>query len=123
MSTRKAILAVMVWAAVVAFTGPASAQEEQDLGTIQFSTSGSPEAQAHFIRGVAALHSFWYEEAAEAFQMAYQTDPDFAMAYWGEAMSYNHPLWGDEQDIAAARKAMRELAPSRSQRIAKAKTD
>ncbi len=126
MSIRKAILAVMVpvtMVAVVGFTSPASAQEEKDLGTLQFSTSGSPEAQAHFIRGVAALHSFWYEEAAETFQIAYQNDPDFAMAYWGEAMSYNHPLWGDEQDIAAARKAMRELAPSRSQRIAKAKTD
>ena len=126
MSTRKAILAVMicgVLAAVVALAAPASAQEELLLGTIQFPTSGSPEAQAQFIRGVAALHSFWYEEAAEAFRMAYRTDPDFAMAYWGEAMSYNHTLWGDEQDIAAARRALRELAPSRSQRIAKAKTD
>ena len=126
MSIRKAILAVMicgVLAAFVAAVGPAWAQDDMDLGTIQFPTSGSPEAQAHFIRGVSALHSFWYEEAAEAFQMAYQTDPDFAMAYWGEAMSYNHPLWGDDQDIAAARKALRELAPSRSRRIAKAKTD
>ena len=125
MSIRKAVLAVVV-AAMVALAGrvgTVSAQEDLDLGTIQFATSGSPEAHAHFMRGVAALHSFWYEEAAEAFQMAYQTDPDFAMAYWGEAMSYNHPLWGDEQDIAAARKALRELAPSRSQRIAKAKAD
>ena len=126
MGIRKAILAVMicgVLAAFVTLVGPATAQEEMDLGTIQFPTSGSPEAQAHFIRGVSALHSFWYEEAAEAFQTAYQTDPDFAMAYWGEAMSYNHPLWGDEQDIAAARKVLRELAPARSQRIAKAKSD
>ena len=82
MSIRKAILAVMicgVLAAFVAAVGPAWAQDDMDLGTIQFPTSGSPEAQAHFIRGVSALHSFWYEEAAEAFQMAYQTDPDFAM--------------------------------------------
>ncbi len=122
-SIRKAILAVVVLAAIVDLVGPASAQEKMDLGTVQFPTSGSPEAQAHFMRGVAALHSFWYEEAAEAFQMAYRTDPDFAMAYWGEAMSYNHPLWGDEQDIAAARKTLRELAPSRSQRMAKAETD
>ena len=38
------------------------------LGTIEFPTSGSEEAQQHFIRGVAALHSFWYAEAKEAFQ-------------------------------------------------------
>ena len=38
------------------------------LGTIEFSTSGSEEAQQHFIRGVAAIHSFWYTEALEAFQ-------------------------------------------------------
>jgi hypothetical protein len=122
-NTQKAICAVMVVAAVLALAGPASAQEESDLGTIQFRTSGSPGAQAHFIRGVAALHSFWYEEAAAIFRLAQEADPDFAMAYWGEAMTHNHPLWGDEQDIAAARKALRQLAPSRSQRLAKAPTD
>jgi hypothetical protein len=69
-NTQKAICAVMVVAAVLALAGPASAQEESDLGTIQFRTSGSPGAQAHFIRGVAALHSFWYEEAAAIFRLA-----------------------------------------------------
>jgi tetratricopeptide (TPR) repeat protein len=71
---------------------------------------------------VAALHSFWYDEAAEAFRMAQKADPDFAMAYWGEAMTYNHPLW-TEQDIASARQTLRRLAPTRKQRLAKASTD
>src|SRR5215204_360019 len=76
--------------------------QDTQLGRVEFQTSGSPAAQAHFLRGVAALHSFWYEEALEAFREATKTDPDFMMGYWGEAMTHNHPLW-TEQDTAAAR--------------------
>jgi len=78
------------------------------LGTIDFPNSGAPEAQEAFIRGVLQLHSFEYEDAREAFLEAQEIDPSFAMAYWGEAMTYNHPLWR-EQDRAAARTAMDKL--------------
>ena len=78
-----------------------SAQESK-LGRVEFPTSGSAKAQAPFLRGLAALHSFWYEEALEAFRESTKIDPDFAMGYWGEAMTYNHPLWS-EQDLTAAR--------------------
>jgi tetratricopeptide (TPR) repeat protein len=84
-----------------------SAQESQ-LGRVEFPTSGSPEAQQHFLRGLAALHSFWYEEAIEAFRESTKVEPDFAMGYWGEAMAYNHPLWS-EQDIATARQVLAKL--------------
>lgn len=83
-------------------------QPKSQLGTIDFPTSGSPPAQQHFLRGVAALHSFWYEEAVEAFQTASKIDPDFAMACWGEAIAYNHPIWA-QQDIDAARKALAKI--------------
>src|SRR5688572_30947247 len=72
-----------------------TAQESQ-LGRVEFPTSGSPQAQAHFLRGLAALHSFWYEEAAEAFREATKVDPEFMMGYWGEAMTHNHPLRSEE---------------------------
>lgn len=78
------------------------------LGSIDFPTSGSRAAQEHFLRGVAALHSFWYEEALEAFQAATKVEPDFALGYWGEAMAHNHPLW-NEQDADAARKALAKI--------------
>ncbi len=94
----------------------------QQLGTITFPTSGSPAAQASFIEGVKDLHSFEFDEAAEAFHKAQQIDPNFALAYWGEAMSYNHPLWA-QQDLPAAKKALERLAPTLEGRLAKAPTD
>src|SRR5688572_9580348 len=93
-----------------------------ELGSVEFPTSGAPAAQAHFLRGVAALHSFWYDEAADAFRAAQQADPGFAMAYWGEAMTHNHPIWS-EQDRDAARAALERLAPTPEARAAKAPTE
>jgi len=94
----------------------------QELGSINFPTSGAAAAQAKFIEGVKDLHSFEFDEAAEAFHQAQQIDPNFALAYWGEAMSYNHPLWA-QLDLPAARKALERLAPTLEGRLAKAHTD
>jgi len=93
-----------------------------DLGDIRFPNSGAPEAQAAFTRGVLLLHSFEYEDAREAFQEARRLDPGFSMAYWGEAMTFNHPLWR-EQDRDAALGALRGLAPTPDTRRAKTPTD
>jgi len=93
--------------AVLALAVSVRAQESQ-LGRVEFPTSGSPEAQRHFLRGLAALHSFWYEEAIDAFRESTKVEPDFAMGYWGEAMACNHPLWS-EQDLAAARQVLAKI--------------
>jgi hypothetical protein len=98
---------VKVFAIVAVLALSVTAQQSQ-LGRVEFPTSGSEKAQAHFLRGLAALHSFWYEEAIEAFQESTRADPDFAMGYWGEAMAHNHPLWS-EQDIAAARQVLARI--------------
>jgi tetratricopeptide (TPR) repeat protein len=86
-----------------------------DLGRVDFPTSGKPEAQAHFLRGVAALHSFWYDEAADAFRDAQKADPAFSLAYWGEAMTYDHPIWG-EQDRDAAKAALARAGKAPTER-------
>ncbi len=93
-----------------------------ELGSIQFDTSGSPEAQSHFIRGVLLLHSFEYDRAKDEFTKAQQAQPDFAMAYWGEAMTYNHPVWV-EQDRDAALAVLKRLGTSPGERLAKAPSE
>ena len=92
---------------VVALAFSVRAQESQ-LGRVEFPTSGSAKAQAHFLRGLAALHSFWYEEALDEFRESTKVEPDFAMGYWGEAMTYNHPLWS-EQDLTGARAVLARM--------------
>jgi tetratricopeptide (TPR) repeat protein len=98
--------------------GRASAQGGGRAG-IAFPTSGSASAQTAFLRGVSALHLFEYEDANEAFRQASQIDPGFAMAYWGEAMTYDQTLWRNE-NIQAARQALARLAPTPASRAAKA---
>lgn len=98
----------LLLALVIGLLSLSVAAQESQLGRVEFPTSGSKEAQAHFLRGLAALHSFWYEEAIEAFREATKVEPDFAMGYWGEAMAYNHPLWS-EQDIDAARQVLARI--------------
>jgi tetratricopeptide (TPR) repeat protein len=89
------------------------------LGTVHFPNTGAVAAQEPFLRGIAWLHSFEYAEAIHAFREAQQADPTFALAYWGEALSYSRFTWGNE-DLPAARAAIERLAPTRDARLAKA---
>lgn len=115
-STRLCLLPILLAALAI----PAHAASE--LGQVDFPTSGSPAAQAHFVSAVAALHSFFYDEAADLFREAQKADPGFALAYWGEAMTYNHPIWS-EQDRDAALAALARLASTPAERAAKAPTE
>ncbi|HEX2059999.1 MAG TPA: hypothetical protein VHK90_04610, partial [Thermoanaerobaculia bacterium] len=81
---------------------------QDGVGKVSFANSGAPQAQDAFARGLALLHNFEYPDAAEAFREAQQIDPKFAMAYWGEAMTHNHPIWF-RQDAAAAREILKRL--------------
>lgn len=82
--------------------------DDLSLGSIEFPTSTTGAAQKEFLTGVLALHSFWYPEARTHFQKAQELDPNFAMAYWGEAMTYDHPLWG-QHDQKAGAKVLQQL--------------
>jgi len=93
-----------------------------ELGRTDFATSGSPQAQKLFLRGALLLHSFEYPDAAEEFRKAQALDAGFAMAYWGEAMTHDHPLW-TEQDRDAARRVLERLGPTREARLARAPTE
>lgn len=93
-----------------------------DVGSIDFPTSAGEEAQEHFVRGVAILHSFGYEQAREQFHAAQELEPDFALAYWGETLTYNHPLL-PERDLESPREALVRLGETREERAAKAATE
>jgi tetratricopeptide (TPR) repeat protein len=91
------------------------------LGVVHFANSGAHRAQPAFLRGLLLLHSFEYSASRAEFLQAENLDPSFAMAVWGEALTYNHTLW-HEQDTAAARAALAKLGSTREERIARGRT-
>lgn len=113
--------AVLVFLAIVAFASLNGRAQQNELGKIDFPTSGAAAALPAFLKGVLLLHSFEYDDAKEAFVEAQKADPGFAMAYWGEAMTYNHAVWQQTApDLAKA--ALARLAPTLEGRLAKAPT-
>lgn len=122
----KLVAALVVSAAAIAGAAlaPVDRAPAQDrrLGSISFPNSGSADAQGSFLNGVLLLHSFEFEDAASAFREAQEIDPAFALAYWGEAMTYNHPLWR-QQDRDAALGALARYAPTPTARQERAPTD
>jgi tetratricopeptide (TPR) repeat protein len=81
---------------------------ETQLGTVHFPVSCAPSVQKPFERGVALLHSFWYEEAEKEFLDIEKDDPNCAMAHWGVAMSIWHQLWNNP-DAGVVARANKEL--------------
>ena len=94
---RFASLLVIGLALAVACVLPAFAQSGQTgsaaLGTVNFPSSCTPEAQKTVEHGVALLHSFQYQQVEQAFGQAARQDPHCAIAYWGEALGLYHQLW------------------------------
>jgi hypothetical protein len=73
----------------------------EGLGRVHMDISCSPKVAGEFDRALALLHNFWYARALDRFTQITKLDPKCAMAYWGAAMTYNHPFWdppspGDE---------------------------
>src|SRR5215467_1761109 len=96
--------------------------QSSSVGDVSFANSGAPAAQASFLHGLAQLHNFEYDDAARAFRDAQLQDPKFALAYWGEAMTRNHPVWM-EQDLGGARRILERLGPEPAVRVAKGSTE
>jgi tetratricopeptide (TPR) repeat protein len=100
----------------------ASLAQLENVGNLSFPTSASPEAQRYFLRGVAILHSFGWKQAIAEFKRAQSIQPDFALAYWGETLCYNHPLNAASADDKNPRAVLARLGPNRAARLAKAPT-
>ena len=108
--TRLAVWALSAWCGIAG--GQAAAQSL---------AAKSSAAEAALRAGIAALHSFEYEDANEAFLRAQRADPSLVLAYWGEAMTYHQTLWGKE-DVGAARGALAKLALTAAARSAAARS-
>lgn len=86
---------------------------ESQLGTVHFPSSCEPAMQKPVERGVALLHSFWYEEAEKEFEQIEKDDPHCAIARWGVAMSLWHQLW-NRPDKPTLERGGAELKKARS---------
>ena len=109
---RLTIALSLLLAAAVASAVPSAARArrasraDDRVGNVDFPTSCTPQAQPALDKGLALLHSFQYSESEQSFAAAAQSDPQCAMAYWGQAMSHYELLWDfpDEKQLAEARK-------------------
>ena len=101
----------LMWLALAHWQSFAAAQAHEHpapekLGVVKFPTSCSASVQKDFERAVALLHSFAYSAAEKAFRDVSSADPKCAMAHWGIAMTYFHPLWPPplpEENVARGR--------------------
>jgi len=83
------------------------------LGRVDFRVSCNAAAQESFTRGVALLHSFTYEESAQAFRDAAASDSRCAMAHWGLAMTEYHQLWDPQAGPEELRRGSAEIQKAR----------
>src|SRR5258706_11940055 len=91
---------MLPWSFLFLLVAPVLAQQNQNpmghihgVGHGHMEVSCSPSLAADFDFALALLHNFWYLRALQAFNKVIQADPHCAMAYWGAAMTYNHPFW------------------------------
>ncbi len=92
------------------------------LGELHFDFNGSGAAMPYFTKGLKLLHNFEFDDACKEFIKAQEIDSNFVMAYWGEAMTYNHPLWR-QQDYEKGQAALAKLAGTPAERKAMAKAE
>jgi len=111
-NTRHLAAALMLAAVPLAATAhPETAKlapgDLRPAGKIDFPISCNKATQAEFNRAVALLHSFFYEEARNIFTGLATQDPSCAMAQWGIAQTWWHPIWAppNPEQMAAGRAA------------------
>lgn len=92
------LLAVAILAQDNHLQHPSSGPDE-GFGRVHMDISCPPNVAADFDTALALLHNFWYVRALERFNQVLKNDPECAMAYWGAAMTYNHPFWDPPSQV------------------------
>jgi tetratricopeptide (TPR) repeat protein len=93
---------------------PLVAQHHDQLGTVSFPTSCAPAVQTEFDRGVAMLHSYWFNYAGKTFRNVLAQDPSCVMAYWGIALDLLGNTLSSPPSAEAARNAWEALEKART---------
>ncbi len=115
-------VAALVAAGTLGLRAQAPARSVASPWSVEFQTSTTnASAKEHFVQGVTLMHLFMYQDAAREFQAAQKADPVFAMAYWGEALTYYRPIWREYEPGPAA-EAVQRLGATPAARAAKAPT-
>lgn len=99
----KLLLAIAILALPAAQDSDHRHDDGPELGKVTFETSCAAEAHELFRHGLGWLHSFEYEEAERTFAKAAVSDPECAIAHWGAAASYYHPLWAPPSEVELER--------------------
>lgn len=99
-----------------------SPKKSADLGVVNLEVQGAPKAIDAFDTGLLLLHSFEYADARESFRKAIAADSTMAMAYWGEAMTFNHPIW-HKQSADSGRASLRKRAETGAEPNSKLEVD
>ena len=71
--------------AIRAVCGEPTGRSPEQFGKVSFANSCDAAVQATFDRGVALLHSFWWQESRRTFLEVLGHDPNCAIAAWGIA--------------------------------------
>jgi tetratricopeptide (TPR) repeat protein len=113
---------LFLWSIILALCCSSPEKKTDVLGHIVFKVAGSETANGLFIKGHLLMHSFEYDDAAELFRLAQKEDPSCVMAFWGEALTYNHPIW-QEQDYEKGKAALEKLGINHAIRIGKTSSE
>lgn len=107
---------IVLAAGCVLSTATSAQQPHQhdDLGSVRFATSCSPGVQTQFERGVAMLHSYWFNYAGKTFRAVLEQDPTCTMAYWGIALDLLGNTLSGPPSPQAARTAWEALEQARA---------
>jgi tetratricopeptide (TPR) repeat protein len=92
----------------------AQPHQHEELGTVRFPTSCAPAVQTQFERGVAMLHSYWFNYAGKTFRAVVEQDPSCAIAYWGIALDLLGNTLSGPPSPQAARSAWEALERARA---------
>ncbi len=90
--------------------GPGKTAEKMERGHVVFPHSCEDKAAEHVVDGVVLLHHMTYHLARVQFQKATVEDPECAIAYWGVAATYHHPVWVDHMNEAERQAGLEALS-------------